>query len=168
MAKKPVLHGPVVDDQKQAEGALAEMAALVRKMAQAKLAMQEECDAAKAKANDIITPLEARHKELDAALKKWATMNKSVLFAERKTLDLAFGVIGFIASTKIKQMNGMSEADTLAKLKQFGFVEGIRVMETPDKEAMEKWPDDRLALVGCVRSTTDKWHCKTKPEKLSA
>jgi phage host-nuclease inhibitor protein Gam len=168
MAKKATLHGPVVDDQRQAEGALAEMAALERKKAQAKLAMQEECDAAKAKANDIITPLEARYKELDAALKKWAIMNKSVLFAERKTLDLAFGVIGFIASTKIKQMNGVSEADTLAKLKQFGFVEGIRVTETPDKEAMEKWPEDRLALVGCVRSTTDNWHCKPAQEKLSA
>ena len=168
MAKKAALHGPVVDDQKQAEGALAEMAALERKMAQAKLDMQEECDAAKAKAGETIAPLESRYKELDAALKKWATMNKSVLFAERKTLDLAFGVIGFLASTKIKQMNNVSEADTLAKLKQFGFTDGIRLIETPDKEAMEKWPEDRLALVGCVRRTTDNWHCKTKQEKTSA
>jgi hypothetical protein len=56
----------------------------------------------------------------------------------------------------------------LAKLKQFGFTEGIRITETPDKEAMEKWPEDRLALVGCVRRTTDKWHCKPAQEKLSA
>ena len=168
MAKKATLHGPVVDDQKQAEGALAEMAALERKVAQAKLTMQEECDAAKARACEIITPLESRYKELEAALKKWATMNRSELFAERKTLDLAFGVIGFLASTKIKQMNGVSEAETLAKLKSFGFTDGIRVTETPDKEAMEKWPEDRLALVGCIRRITDNWQCKTKQEKTSA
>jgi phage host-nuclease inhibitor protein Gam len=167
MAKKATLHGPVVDDRKQAEGALAEMAALERKMAQAKLTMQEECDEAKAKATDIITPLEARYKSLDAALKKWATMNKSVLFVDRKTLDFAFGVVGFIASTKIKQMNGVSETDTLAKLKQFGFTDGIRITESPDKEAMEKWPEDRLALVGCVRRTADNWICKPAQEKLS-
>jgi phage host-nuclease inhibitor protein Gam len=167
MAKKPVLHGPVVDDQKQAEGALAEMAALERKVAQAKLAMQEECDAAKTKANDIIKPLEARYKSLNEALKKWATMNKSVLFTERKTLDLTFGVIGFCASTRIQQMNNVSEADTLAKLKQFGFADGIRITEEPDKEAMEKWPEDRLALVGCVRRTLDNWLCKPAQEKLA-
>jgi phage host-nuclease inhibitor protein Gam len=168
MAKKPTLHGPVVDDQKQAEGALAEMAALERKIAQVKLAMQEECDAAKARASDIITPLDARHKELEAALKKWATMNKSELFKERKTLDLAFGVIGFRAVTIIKQMNKVSEEETLAKLQRLGFREAIRVIEEVNKEAMEKWSDERLALVGCVRSTFDKWKCEPAQEKLGS
>jgi phage host-nuclease inhibitor protein Gam len=165
---KAKLHGPVVDEQRQAEGALAEMAALERKIAQATLEMQETCDAAKAEARGIITPLEARKKELEAAVKKWATMNKSVLFTEKKTLDLAFGVIGFHAGTKVRQMNGVSEEDTLAKLKQYGFTDGITITETPNREVMEKWPEDRLALVGCVLRTTDNWICKTKPEKLSA
>jgi phage host-nuclease inhibitor protein Gam len=168
MAKKVVLHGPVVDDQTQAEGALAEMAALERKMTQADLDAQEICDAAKAKAADIKRPLSARFKELEAAIKKWATMNKSVLFVERKSLDLAFGVFGFNASTKIQQMNGVSEEETLAKLKQYGFADGIRIIEQVNKEAMETWPEERLSLVGCLRRVSDNWHCKAKQEKINA
>lgn len=168
MAKKAKLHGPAVDDQKQAEGALAEMAALERKIMQATLAMREEVDAAKARAKEIIAPLEARAKELNAAVKRWATMNKSVLFAERKTLDLGFGVIGFIAGTKIIQMSGVSEEETLAKIKQYNFADALRIIEEVDREAMEKWPDERLALVGCVRRTSDNYQCKVNQEKLSS
>jgi phage host-nuclease inhibitor protein Gam len=168
MAKKAVLHGPVVDDQKQAEGALAEMAALERKMIQADLEAREICDEAKARANESKTPLEARYKELEAALKKWATMNKSALFAERKTLDLAFGVIGFRAVTIIKQINKVTEAETLAKLQQLGFRDAIRVIEEVNKEAMEGWPDERLTLVGCERRTTDKWQCQPKQENINS
>lgn len=167
MAKKAKLISMTVDDQKQAEGALAEMAALERKIEQAKLVMQEEADAAKAKAQGIITPLEARWKELNGAIKKWATMNKSVLFVERKSLDLAFGSFGFVASTKVQQMNGVGEEETITKLKQYGFTEGIRIIEEVNKEAMEKWPEERLALVGCLRRSADNWFCKVKQEKLS-
>ena len=91
-------------------------------------------------------------------------MNKATLFAERKSLDLAFGVIGFKAGTSVRQMDGVPEEETLAKLKQYGFAEGIRVIEQVNREAMETWPEERLALVGCLRRTSDKWHCKTKQE----
>ena len=165
MPKKPKLNGSIVDNQAQAEGALAEMAALERKIIQADLDMRETCDAAKQKAVDIKTPLEARYKELETAIKKWATMNKSVLFVDRKSLDLAFGTFGFKESTSIRQMNGVSEAETLTKLKALGMAEAIRIIEEVNKEAMEAWPEERLALVGCIRRTVDNWHCKTKQEK---
>lgn len=165
MAKTAKLHTSPVDTQAQAEGALAEMAALERKMIQADLDMREVCDAAKKEAGEIKAPLEARYKELEAALKKWATMNKSALFAERKHLDLAFGVIGFAAATAIRQMDGVPEEETLARIKQYGFADALRIVEQVNKEAMEKWTDERLALVGCLRRTVDRWHCKTKQEK---
>jgi len=164
MAKKPRLHATAVDNQTQAEGALAEMAALERKMIQADLDMREICDAAKEHARAIKAPLEARYDELEAAIKKWATMNKTELFRERKSLDLAFGVFGFTAGTSIRQMNGVPEEETLAKIKTLGFTDAIRLVEEVNKEAMERWTDERLALVGCRRLTVDRWHCKTKQE----
>ena len=165
MSKKGKLIPSLVDNQAQAEGALAEMAALERKMIQADIEMQEICDGAKKKAGEIKAPLKARYEELEAAIKKWATMNKTELFKERKSLDLAFGVFGFIAGTSVRQMNGVPEEETLAKLKTLGFTEAVRIIEEVNKEAMEKWTDERLALVGCIRRTVDKWHCKTKQEK---
>ncbi|MDR1398128.1 MAG: host-nuclease inhibitor Gam family protein [Desulfarculales bacterium] len=167
MPKTAKLHGPAVENQAQAEGVLAEMAALERKMIQADLEMREACDLAKAKACEIKKPLESRYKELEAVIKKWAAMNKSLLFTERKTLDLAFGTLGFIASTQIRQMQDVSEQETLARIKSFGFAEAIRVSECVNKEAMEAWPEERLALVGCLRRTLDKWFCKPKQEKAN-
>jgi len=168
MAKKAKLHPQTVDDLTQAEGALAEMAALERKMIQAALDMQEVCDTAKKKAAEIVAPLQARFKELEGGIKKWATMNKSTLFVERKSIDSPFGVFGFQASTSIRQMDGVKEAETLEKIKSFGFKDAIRTTEEVNKEAMENWPDERLALVGCKRQTGDKWYCKTKQEKAEA
>jgi phage host-nuclease inhibitor protein Gam len=165
MAKKAKLHPQTVDDLTQAEGALAEMAALERKILQALLDMREVCDTAKKRAGEIVAPLQARFKELEAGIKKWATMNKSTLFATRKSIDSPFGVFGFQASTSIRQMNGVSEEETLAKIKKMGFTDAIRTVEEVNKEAMEQWTDERLALVGCVRRTSDNWHCKTKQEK---
>lgn len=167
MAKKAILHGPVIDDQMQAEGALAEMAALQRAMFKAELDARDICDAAKAKAQKIKATSETRYRELEAALKKWATMNKSDLFKERKNLDLAFGVIGFRAVNAIRQMDKVSEAETLARLQQLGFREAIRVAYGVNKEAMEGWPDERLALVGCRRMITDKWYCQPKQETIT-
>ncbi|MDR2502942.1 MAG: host-nuclease inhibitor Gam family protein [Deltaproteobacteria bacterium] len=168
MAKKANLIPSLVDNQAQAEGALAEMAALERKMIQADLDMRDICDAAKQKNVDAKKPLEARYKELETAIKKWATMNKSVLFAERKSLDLAFGVFGFKAVTAIRQMDGVSEAETLAKIKALGFADAIRLIEEVNREAMEGWTEERLALVGCIRRSSDRWHCKPKQEKAEA
>lgn len=165
MAKKNGLIPSLVDSQTQAEGALAEMAALERKMSQADLDMRETCDAAKKKAGDIKAPLKARYEELEAAIKKWATMNKSVLFVERKSLDLAFGKFGFEASSQIRQMDGVSIEETLEKIKALGFKEAIRIKEEVNTEAMEGWTDERLALVGRIRRVADKWFCKTKQEK---
>lgn len=167
MAKKK-LPTVVVDDQTQAEGILAEIAAIDRKLTNVQVTMNEEIDAAKKKAADAKVPLEARRKELGAALKTWATMNKSVLFAKRKSLDLAFGSLGFQASSRIQQMNNVSEEETIGKIKQFGFNEGIRIAEVLDKEAMEKWTDDRLALVGLVRRNSDTYWCKVNQEKIAA
>ena len=158
----------VVDDVKQAEGALAEMAGIDRKLAQIEVDLNEEIDAAKKKALSAKTPLEARRKELDGAVKTWALMNKSVLFGERKSLDLGFGIIGFQATSRIQQMNGVSAGDTLEKLKKFNFTNAIRITETVNKEVMETWPEERLELVGVVRRESNFYFCKINQEKLIA
>lgn len=164
MVKKEKTRGPVIDDKAQAEGALAEMAALERKIALSRLAMQESIDLAKERSQEECTPLERRHKELFNGVKSWAKRNKASMFDKKRSLDLVFGVIGFQGSTKIQQMSGMSEEYTLEKLKGYGFKAGIRITEKVDKEAMEKWTDERLALVGLIRRTSDNYYCKIKQE----
>lgn len=167
MAKKKP-SSVAVSDQQQAEGVLAEIASIDRKLVQVQVTMNEELDAAKQKAAEAKAPLESRRKELEAALKKWAMMNKGVLFVKRRSLDLAFGSLGFQAGTRIQQMDGVSPDESLEKVRQYGFKDGIRVTEELNKEAMESWTDDRLALVGLVRRNFDTYWCKVNQEKLAS
>ena len=103
---KPDPH--IVADRAQAEGALAEMAALDRKLSGIEAEMQEKIDSAKAQASQLSTPLLARRKELADAVAVYAKLNKQDLFSKGKSLDLGFGVMGFRASTKVVQVSGVS------------------------------------------------------------
>lgn len=108
MRIKPDPH--VVEDRAQAECALAEIAALDRKLDGITTAMQETIDLAKAKASQEANPLIARRKELADAVAVFAKLNRQTLFAKAKSVDLGFGTIGFRASTRIVQIRGVTAA----------------------------------------------------------
>ncbi len=150
---KPDPH--VVADRAQCEGALAEMAALDRKLSAIENEMREAIDAAKSRAGQLAGPLQARRKELADAVAIFAKLNRQELFAKSKSLDMGFGVIGFRASTKIVQMRGVTAEMTLERLHQYNLADGIRVKEEINKDAALGWPDERLELVGLKRQQAD-------------
>ena len=154
----------VIADRAQAEGALAEMAALDRKLAGIESAMQEVIDTAKATASRQANPLLARRKELADAIAVYAKLNRQELFAKAKSVDMGFGVIGFRASTRISQVRGITAEMTLEKLRQYGLSEGIRVKEEINKETCLGWPDERLELVGLVRKILDTFFIEIKKD----
>jgi len=163
---KPDPH--IVADRAQAEGALAEMAALDRKLSGIESEMRERIDLAKAQASQLATPLLARRKELSDAVAVYAKLNKQDLFAKSKSLDLGFGVIGFRASTKVVQMSGITMDMTLARLHQYDFADGIRVKEEINKEAALGWPDERLEIVGLRRQQSDGFFIEIKKDTVPA
>lgn len=150
---KPDPH--IVTDRAQCEGALAEMAALDRKLSAIENEMRESIDAAKSKAAQLAGPLLARRKELADAVAVFAKMNRQELFAKSKSLDMGFGVIGFRASTRIVQVRGVTSEMTLERLHQYNLADGIRVKEEINKDAALGWPDERLELVGLKRQQAD-------------
>ena len=142
MRIKPDPH--VVEDRAQAECALAEIAALDRKLDGITTAMQETIDLAKAKASQEANPLIARRKELADAVAVFAKLNRQTLFAKAKSVDLGFGTIGFRASTRIVQIRGVTAEMTLERLHQYNLADGIRTKEEINKDAALGWPDERL------------------------
>lgn len=162
---KPNPH--IVESREQAEGTMAEVAAIDRKLKALKLVMNEEIDAAKDKAARNSAPLEARRKELESGLAVFATLNRKDLFPDgTKSLDLGFGVIGFRASTKIVQQNNISAAITLERLHQFGFLEGIRTKEEVNRDAMTDWTAEKLETVGLRRQKSDGFFVDVKEDPL--
>ena len=150
---KPDPH--IVADRAQCEGALAEMAAIDRKLSAIENEMREAIDAAKSKAGQLAGPLQARRKELADAVAIFAKLNRQELFAKSKSLDMGFGIIGFRASTRIVQLRGVTAEMTLERLHQYNLADGIRVKEEINKDAALGWPDERLELVGLKRQQAD-------------
>lgn len=156
----------VVADRAQAEGALAEMAALDRKIGVIEADMQESIDLAKAQASQKANPLLARRKELAEAVAIYAKLNRQELFTKGKSLDMGFGIIGFRASTRIAQIRGITAEMTLEKLRQYNFTEGIRIKEEINKDAALGWPDERLELVGLKRQMLDTFYIEIKKDAV--
>lgn len=161
---KPNPH--IVNDRQQAEGALAEIASLDRKLESIEHSMQEAIDAAMMQASQSSAPLQARRRELADAVAVFARLNRADLFTKAKSLDLAFGTIGFRASTRIVQMRGITSGMTLEKLHQYNFTDGIRIKEEVDKETAADWPDERLELVGLKRQTTDTFFIEIRRDAV--
>ena len=162
---KPNPH--IVESREQAEGTMAEIAALDRKLAALTVAMNKELDAAKEKAAQAAAPLAARRKELESGLAVFAVLNRKELFPDgAKSLDLGFGVVGFRASTKIVQQNNISADMTLERLRKFKFMEGIRIKEEINKDAMTAWTDEKLETVGLRRQKSDGFFLEVKKDPL--
>jgi Mu-like prophage host-nuclease inhibitor protein Gam len=95
-------------------------------------------------------------------------MNRADVLKDRKTVELAFGFMGFRASTAISQMKGVTAEMTLQRMKDHGLAEGIRTKEELDKDAVRGWPSERLALVGLTRVEKDTFFVELKEENIAA
>ena len=157
----------VIKDIQQVEGVLAEMSAIGRKLSLYEGAMNEEIDNAKARAQQESAPLIARYNELEKAVKAFGTLNKSRLFAEKKSLELTFGIISFRQSTRIVMQHRVTEDMALQALRDLGLSEGIRIKMELDRAAMADWPDSKLETVGMKRRTVDTISVDVKAESLA-
>lgn len=155
----------IVANLKEAEGAMAELAQVNRKLARVVLDTTEGIDALKKKAAQESEPLGIRKKELENAIAVYARMNREELFKGRKSVELAFGAFGFHASSKIVQCDKVSADYTLGKLEEFGYACAIRIMKEIDREAMKGWTDEKLLTVGLRRRKSDGFYIKTNEDK---
>lgn len=158
----------VVGDIARAESALMELAALERKTRGINDNLNEEIDRLKESAKAETVPLDARKKILTDALGTFLKMNRAEVLKDRKTVELAFGFMGFRASTVICQMKGVTAEMTLQRMKDHGLPEGIRTKEELDKDAVRGWPAERLALVGLTRQEKDTFFVELKEESVAA
>jgi phage host-nuclease inhibitor protein Gam len=104
--------------------------------------------------NPLRDELAARGKELIALMKK----NKGVLFDGTDVVDL---VNGSLIREKGEKVTIPKTA--LAACKENKFTDVIKVVESLDRAAIEKWPDAKLLLIGAARKAVEelKYNIKT-------
>jgi phage host-nuclease inhibitor protein Gam len=157
----------VIGGLDRAESAMMELAELSRQVRAVKDGLNADIDRLKENAAAAAAPLEARRKELTDALGTFLKMHRAEVLKGRKSIELAFGIMGFRASSSVVQMRGVTAEMSLERLKNSGLTEGIRIKEELDKDVMRGWPDDRLALVGLLRQEKDQFFVEVKEENLS-
>lgn len=151
----------------EATAAVGEIAALDREIAAIEADLEAEIQMARERAEQRASMPRIRRKSLNDAVCVFATLNKAELFNNARTLDLVYGKIGFrLTPPTISQERGVTKETTIAKCRELGLLDGIRVKEKLNKEALLGWPDERLALVGVVRRQRDEFFLDTAREKL--
>lgn len=108
------------------------------------------------------TPLRERIKELSAMLGSFAEYNKDELFTNKKSVEVAAGVIGYRKSTKI-----IIRKTTTELLEQLGMHRFLTVKTTANKEAMRELSDDELLKVNATRKESDAFFCESDREQIN-
>jgi len=124
-------------------------------------AIESEADIAinaiKERMKESAAPLIEEKERLERSLGIYAEYNKGELFSDKKSVELTFGSFGFRQSTSIRV-----KSSTLELLKKHDFIEAIMVKETPNKDVMREWSDERLALVDAKRDIKDAFWVEAK------
>jgi phage host-nuclease inhibitor protein Gam len=94
---------------------------------------------------------------LEKSLGVYCEYNKAELFDGKKTIELTFGLFGYRQSTSISV-----KATTLELLKKHGFADAIITKETPNKDSMRDWSDEKLKLVDAKKVIEDKFWVEAK------
>ncbi|MFH2011699.1 MAG: host-nuclease inhibitor Gam family protein [Pseudomonadota bacterium] len=95
--------------------------------------------------------------ELDKEIVSLMKENKGQLFDGREKISLANGILLFTKDWKVSLPR-----DAVAKIEEYGFVEAIKIAKSVDRAIMEKWPDERLFLIGGKRKLIEKFEYETK------
>ena len=133
--------------KEEAEKILRHLAETKKALAASEKAYQAELEALKARYGDIAV-YQGILKGLDEQLQKLMKKNKTELFDGKDLVRLTCGRLIHELQTRIKGLQGKGIID---RIKQMGWLEGVKVVESVDKPVVEKWTDERLIAVGCER-----------------
>lgn len=99
-----------------------------------------------------ITPWRAELAADEKDLNKLMKGAKKILFADGDVLKLASGSLIRNCEDKVS-----IPRDALAKCEDQGFTDVIKIAKSLDRDAVEKWPDAKLLLIGAERKPKEEF-----------
>jgi len=143
--------------------ALKELCALEAEIERIDSEADKQIAAIKAKAAEAGKGLRERVKEVSATIKAFCDYHKGEYFKDKKSLDLAFGTIGY----RLTPPSVSITKQTLPLMKQLGLVGYIRVKEEVDKEALLSLDDETLAQIEAVKKQKNEFFIQPKREQVN-
>lgn len=101
--------------------------------------------------NERISRLKEKFAEKERELMRLAKGNKKDLFGSSDVYETEYGRL-------IREMAEVLKIsrETLKKCEELGFVEAIKIAKSLDRSVLERWPDERLFLVGARRELVER------------
>lgn len=103
--------------------------------------------------------LKCLEKDLVALMKK----NSGLIFDGEERVEVEHGSLLFTIEERVRKAKWVLE-----NLKEHGFTEAVKVVESVDWDALDKWSKEKLALVGTERKRKEVFSWEIKEEGKSA
>ena len=132
--------------------ALADIADCCKRIDALKAEAEASVSVIQANYSAMLAPLQSQLALNVAWLKDAMKSNKKVLFDGTDIVRLANGSLIHSTADKVT-----IPRDALAKCKELGFAEVIKIEESLNRDAVEKWPDERLILIGAARKQKEEF-----------
>jgi len=141
----------------EADQLLTDIGQVVVRLKKVEADAEAEIETVRAHYAKSIDPLRERVGELD---KELITLMKSrcvPLFDGKDTLKLLHGILLYNKEDKVS-----IPRDALEKIKGQGWKEAILIAESINRAVVEKWPDERLVVIGAKRKEKKTYSYEVK------
>jgi len=136
----------------RADGLLAEIRTRGAELAALEAEAQARIAAITAEYEEKLAPQRLLLAGADKALTGLMKAEKKALFADGDVVSLPHGSLIRNQDWKVT-----IPRDALGKCEELGFAEVIKIAKSLDREAIEKWADERLFLIGAERKPATKY-----------
>ncbi len=142
----------VQEVKRAADVTLADIAFTSKRIAALEAEAEQSVQVIMSNYAEMIEPLRAQLSGDIAWLKDTMKSNKAVLFDGTDIVHLPHGSLIRELADKVS-----IPRDALAKCEVLSFDEVIKITKSIDRDAVEKWPDERLLLIGAERKPKEEF-----------
>jgi uncharacterized Fe-S center protein len=143
--------------QEEADQRLCEISIYTKRLADLRSEYEMEINEVMGKYADQIKTIDAIIKSGELMLMQTMKKNKGVLFDGTDVVNLSHGSLIRETGKKVTIPKTALEA-----CKENKFTDVIKVVESLDRDAIEKWPDAKLVLIGAERKPKEEFKYNLK------
>lgn len=110
--------------------------------------------------SEKLSEYKAQIAALDKNIKSLTKKNKAEVFDGKDQVTLDHGILLWGKEKKVT-----IPRDALEKIEAQGWTEAVKIAKSVDRAVVEKWPVERLTVIGAVRKIMEKFSYELKIKK---
>lgn len=124
---------------------------------------QADMEAVKAKWAAVLEPLKEEFKAVERDLLALLKRETAAVFNGADKVSLRHGVLIHGKEFKVKIPRG-----ALQKVEEMGWMEAVRISKSLDRSVVERWPVERLEMIGATRKLVEKFAYELKARSMES